>query len=986
MPPPERKFVLRREGPRFDIENERDTFDEWKDSWNSFVIVSGLSDIEDDAYKKEMKYHALIDACSRETIKTIRNLNLPAADKDDSDKVIKALDIFIKGGINDVVWRLRYMNRHQQEGESFDDWLISLREIARKCNFGKCCDRCENLRLLDQIVLGVRDPDIRQKLLAKGADLTLEIASDICQSEEHAYRDRTECSQDVMISKLSKSTYKKQKAQFTSKNNGDVKKGKCKFCNYEHEFKKGKCPATGKKCRSCDKTGHFESCCTKKDKGEKSKSYVGSLVISSLAKDLSMVEVDFMDVDKPQVKGKLKVLPDTGANVDAIPVDKLNLFQTKMKCLKSPGGDSNPETADGSRLKSVGILNIEFGLGKAKHRTKVHVLKGLKCPILSRKSLQKLKLIPDNFPYEQVNTVQTKQEDGVRAARKSSSVTPAEDLDELKKKFPKIFDGQVRVMKGETCRITLKEDAVPFSVSTARHVAEPLMPKVKDELDTLERSDVIVKVTEPTPWCHPIVVAPKKDPNKIRLCVDFRKLNQHVVRPRYMTRTPAQVVRRIPEGAKYFTVVDALKGYHQVLLDEESQKLTTFITPFGRYMFKRLPFGVSDASEEYNMRFDTALEGLENSDHIVEDVLVYDTDYKEHIRHVSELFKRCDENGISLNTDKITFAAQEVTFGGFRLSKDGYTIDPGLVKAVREFPVPVNKTDMKSFMGLVNQIGGFTEKIAELGNPLRDLMSKKNAWLWTETHQQAFDTMREELSKVPVLVYYDPEKPTAIHTDASRLKGLGFVLKQKQTDGQWKMIQAGSRFLSDAETRYAMIELELLAIVWAVKKCRLFLEGLQDFKIVTDHKPLLPILNSYTLDKIENPRLQRLRQKLDRYNYTATWVAGKFHEDADALSRNPVDDAVEDDLEAEFDDHQASVNMAIMSLSDENSNEDVRLTEIKEEGEKDIEYTELKTMIENGFPNEKANMPNNLRPYWAMREQLAVDDDLIVCGCRLVIP
>ena len=109
-----------------------------------------------------------------------------------------------------------------------------------------------------------------------------------------------------------------------------------------------------------------------------------------------------------------------------------------------------------------------------------------------------------------------------------------------------------------------------------------------------------------------------------------------------------------------------------------------------------------------------------------------------------------------------------------------------------------------------------------------------------------------------ILAYYDPTKETSLHVDASRLKGMSFVLKQKQSDGTWRFVQAGSRFLTETESRYAMIEIELLGSVWAVKTCRLFLEGASNF----DQQPLIPIINKHHLDEIENPRLQRLRMQL----------------------------------------------------------------------------------------------------------------------------
>ena len=131
-------------------------------------------------------------------------------------------------------------------------------------------------------------------------------------------------------------------------------------------------------------------------------------------------------------------------------------------------------------------------------------------------------------------------------------------------------------------------------------------------------------------------------------------------------------------------------------------------------------------------------------------------------------------------------------------------------------------------------------------------------------------------------------KETYLHTDASTL-GIGFVLRQRshEREASWKTVQAGSRFLTDTKSRYAVIELECLAVAWAVKKCSIFLSGLDHFTIITDNDPLIPILNSHRLDEIKNPRLQRLRTSLMAFNFTAQWLKGKDNEAADTLSRHP---------------------------------------------------------------------------------------------------
>ena len=173
---------------------------------------------------------------------------------------------------------------------------------------------------------------------------------------------------------------------------------------------------------------------------------------------------------------------------------------------------------------------------------------------------------------------------------------------------------------------------------------------------------------------------------------------------------------------------------------------------------------------------------------------------------------------------------------GFMLSSEGYQVDAAITEAISEFPTPSDHTELRSFCGLVNQLASGTNRIAELMSPLRPLLSTKNEFVWSADHALAFSKVKEQLVTSPVLAFFDLKKPTRLCTDASR-QGLGFVLQQQSTPGQWTLVQAGSRFLSSAESRYAIIELEMLAVAWAVMKCKMFLAGLQHFKIITDHSP-----------------------------------------------------------------------------------------------------------------------------------------------------
>ena len=167
--------------------------------------------------------------------------------------------------------------------------------------------------------------------------------------------------------------------------------------------------------------------------------------------------------------------------------------------------------------------------------------------------------------------------------------------------------------------------------------------------------------------------------------------------------------------------------------------------------------------------------------------------------------------------------------------------------------------------------------------PLRPLLSTKHEFLWLTEHDQAFARVKEHLVEIPTLTYFNMTRPTQLCTDASR-QGVGFVLQQQSNARQWTLVQAGSHFLTPAESRYAVIKLKLLTVTWSVIKCKMFLSALQHFQVVTDHSLLVPILNNHCLDEIENPCLQRLCTKLMAYNFTALWCKGSTNTMPNALS------------------------------------------------------------------------------------------------------
>ena len=195
-----------------------------------------------------------------------------------------------------------------------------------------------------------------------------------------------------------------------------------------------------------------------------------------------------------------------------------------------------------------------------------------------------------------------------------------------------------------------------------------------------------------------------------------------------------------------------------------------------------------------------AIQGLEGVAKVVDDVLVYGPYREVHDRRVRALLQMCQVRQISLKLDKCQFAVTEVEFCGYIINANGYRIDPSLVDSIAKFPPPENLTDLRLFMGLVNQVASFNADIADALTSLRPLLKPSNDFVWNEMHQRAFESIKRLLCDTPVLAYFDLTKPTKLYTDASRLNGLGCILTQVRDDGNKRMVQAASRFVTPAES------------------------------------------------------------------------------------------------------------------------------------------------------------------------------------------
>ena len=232
----------------------------------------------------------------------------------------------------------------------------------------------------------------------------------------------------------------------------------------------------------------------------------------------------------------------------------------------------------------------------------------------------------------------------------------------------------------------------------------------------MEQLGVIERVEQPTEWCAGLVVVPKAN-GKVRLCVDLTKLNESVRRERHPIPAVEPTLAQLA-GATVFSKLDANSGYWQIPLSKESAILTTFISPFGRFCFKRLPFGITSAPEHFQRRMSSLLSGIDGVVCLMDDILIHSTTQEEHDERLARVLTRLQEAGLTLNREKCAFSQDRVSFLGHLIDREGIRPDSGKVAAIRGVQTPSCISDIRRFLGMVNQMINFAPNLAEVTKTL----------------------------------------------------------------------------------------------------------------------------------------------------------------------------------------------------------------------------------------------------------------------------
>ena len=877
--------------------------------------------------------------------------------------VLKLYGDYCEPKKNLVFERFQFYSVKQSPSQSMENFVTEVKTRAASCEFKE-----EDNMVRDRLVMGVCNSQLQERLLLE-ADLTLKKCEEIIRTygvskQQVEMMSQEGSSHDAVVDKIKisqkhhtvknqvKRNYKNFQSQVPNYHNkSKITDKSCSKCGRTHEFKK--CFAYGKMCNFCKKMNHFESCCLIKgnmkfknvnEVVEKEECfYVESMNFESENFDVNnKIEKEWLEIvviNNKTFRFKL----DTGAQCNVLPAGLLAMCNDHQQIQPCSAWII---TYDGSRVKAEGTITLKCNIAGKIQCLQFYVVKYNAQPILGLKTCIELNLI------KRVNELQ------INSKLNSKEMIINE--------FKTVFEGLGK-FPGPPCKLTLNEDAVA-KVFPPRRIPKSLTPSIKFAVDKLLEQKVIKKVNGPTQWVNNVVIVQKPNSDHVRICLDPFHLNKEIKRDHYAIPTTDEILSDLA-GMSYFSVLDLKDSFYQIVLDEESSKLCTFALSNGKYRFLRLPFGINTSAELFqrkNMEIFGHIPGVKI---YIDDLVVYAKDEKTHDKILINVLDTAREAGITFNKDKFQYKKTEIKLLGFNVSKKGVAIDKKRIDSILKLEEPKNKKELLRLLGLVKYLGKFIPNMTKITANLRELTKEKILWSWEQAHMQEFNYLKSILTEAPILAHYDVNKQLLVQSDASK-DGLGCVILQ-----EGRPLAYASRSLNDCEKRYAPIERELLAIVFAVERFNYYTYG-RKINVQTDHKPLISIFKK-DLNKISS-RLQRMILRLMKYDLEIQYKPGKELNIPDTLSRSSINlDKEEVDKELNLIVHTVVKNLPI---SDEKKEILRKLTE------SDEVLCLVKKYMESDWPKNIKSVQTVVKPYYNIKNYLNECGGLLFFEDRLIIP
>lgn len=465
--------------------------------------------------------------------------------------------------------------------------------------------------------------------------------------------------------------------------------------------------------------------------------------------------------------------------------------------------------------------------------------------------------------------------DIVAEAQTHLSPSQREQLRELFRERRELFSGRIGRYPHRKFHIDLIEGAEPYHCQRPYRIPQADIPKYRKEFERQVELGLLERVYD-TEWGFPGFIRPKKD-GTIRTIEDFRELNKRIKRTRFLIPEIRDILER-SRKYNFLTKIDISMCYYTLELDEESKKYCVIVTPFGKYRRTVLPQGLKPCADWTQATMIEVFHDMWPHDIEIffDDLCIMDTNWDDHLRKVSEVCRRLESNGFTVNPLKCQWGVKETDFLGFWLTPDGYKPWAKKIEPFLALSEPKTLKQLRAFIGFVNFYKPFWRRRAHIMNPLTTITGiprKDFAKHWGQSQSSAFVQVKQLIAEQILLQWPDLNKPFDIETDASDYQ-LGAVIKQDNVP-----VAFFSRKLTQAQRNYTTIEKELLSIVEVLAEFRSLLKG-GEIRIYTDHRNL-------TFTRLNNTRVLHWRTLIEEFAPTFFYRPGPDNLEADFLSRYP---------------------------------------------------------------------------------------------------
>ncbi|GJR42680.1 putative reverse transcriptase domain-containing protein [Tanacetum coccineum] len=444
--------------------------------------------------------------------------------------------------------------------------------------------------------------------------------------------------------------------------------------------------------------------------------------------------------------------------------------------------------------------------------------------------------------------------------------------------FPKVFPEDFPGLP-LTRQVEFQIDLIPGVAPVARapyRLAPSEMKELSEKLKELSDKGYIRPSSSP---CGAPVLFVKKKDGSFRMCIDYRELNKLTVKNCYPLPRIDDLFDQL-QGSSVYSKIDLRSGYHQLRVREEDIPKTAFRTRYGHYEFQVMPFGLTNAPAVFMDLMNRVCKPYLDKFIIVfiDDILIYSKNKQEHEEHLKLILELLKKEELYAKFSKCEFWIPKVQFLGHVIDSEGIHVDPAKIESIKDWASPKSPTEIRQFLGLAGYYRRFIEGFSKIAKPMTKLTQKKVKFEWGDKQEAAFQLLKQKLCSAPILALPEGSEDFIAYCDASK-KGLGTVLMQRE-----KVIAYASRQLKIHEKNYTTHDLELGAVVFALKIWRHYLYGTK-CTVFTDHKSLQHILNQKEL----NMRQRRWLELLSDYDYEIRYHLGKANVVANALSMKERD-------------------------------------------------------------------------------------------------